>query len=117
MSTLKVAGVESVKLPARSQNLNAYAERFVRSIKESCLKRLILFGESSLRTAIQNFVAYYHSERNDQGLANFLIRPEPDRVTNTGKGHDRLGGMLNYYDRAAALRHAQWTRSTVPQLL
>jgi hypothetical protein len=47
------AGVESVKLPPRAPNLNAYAERFVRSIKESCLNRMILFGEESLRTAIQ----------------------------------------------------------------
>jgi hypothetical protein len=46
-----------VKLPPRSPNLNAHAERFVRSIKECCLDRLILFGESSLRTAVQNFVA------------------------------------------------------------
>ena len=52
-------GVKSVKLPPRSPNLNAYAERFVRSIKESCLERMILFGEDSLRTAIQNFVAHY----------------------------------------------------------
>ncbi|MBC7927967.1 MAG: transposase [Bryobacteraceae bacterium] len=104
LSTLKGPGVESVKLPPRSPNLNAYAERFVRSIKESCLEQLILFGESSLRTAIRNFVAHYHSERNHQGLDNLLIRPEPDHVTNTGivQRHARLGGMLNYYYRAAA---------------
>jgi hypothetical protein len=57
LRTLKDAGVESVRLPARSPNLNAHAERFVRSIKESCLERLILFGESSLRSAVQNFVS------------------------------------------------------------
>jgi transposase InsO family protein len=61
LRTLKDAGVESVKLPPRSPNLNAHAERFVRSIKESCLERLILFGESSLRAAVQNFVTHYHS--------------------------------------------------------
>ena len=60
LRTLKDAGVESVKLPPRSPNLNAHAERFVRSIKESCLERLILFGESSLRTAVQNFVTHYN---------------------------------------------------------
>jgi putative transposase len=49
-------GVKSVKLPPRSPNLNAYAERFVRSIKESCLERLILFGEGSLRKGIQEFM-------------------------------------------------------------
>src|ERR671913_348281 len=72
---LKDAGVESVKLPPRSPNLNAHAERFVRSIKECCLDRLMLFGESSLRTAVQNFVAHYHRERNHQGLGNRLILP------------------------------------------
>ena len=66
---LEDAGVNSVKLPPRSPNLNAYAERFVRTMKESCLERMILFGETSLRTALHNFVAHYHTERNHQGLA------------------------------------------------
>ena len=69
-------GVKSVKLPPRSPNLNAHAERFVRTIKESCLEQMILFGEESLRTAILSFVAHYHTERNHQGLANRLISPE-----------------------------------------
>ena len=96
-------GVESVKLPPRSPNLNAHAERFVRSIKESCLDRLILFGEQSLRTALQNFVVHYHRERHHQSLANRLIQPEPGHVGNTGavQQRERLGGMLNYYYRAA----------------
>ncbi|MGH9627374.1 MAG: integrase core domain-containing protein, partial [Bryobacteraceae bacterium] len=104
LDTVKNGGVESVKLPPRSPNLNAHAERFVRSIKESCLKRLILFGESSLRTAVQNFMAHYHRERNHQGLGNRLIQPEPDQLANTGavQRRERLGGMLNYYYRAAA---------------
>ncbi len=93
-----------MKLPARSPNLNAYAERFVRSIKEGCLDRLILFGESSLRTAVQNFVAHYHSERNHQGSGNRIIKPQPGLTTNTGavNRRERLGGTLNYYYRAAA---------------
>ena len=96
--------MESVKLPPRSPNLNAYAERFVRSIKESCLERLILLGESSLRCAVQNFVAHYHRERNHQGLDNRLIEPHTDLLANTGavERRERLGGMLNYYYRAAA---------------
>ena len=77
-------GVKTVKLPPRSPNLNAYAERFVRSIKESCLERLILIGEKSLRTAVQSFLAHCHSERNHQGLANRLICPEVDNLVNTG---------------------------------
>jgi putative transposase len=104
LSTLKDAGVQSVKLPPRSPNLNAHAKRFVRSIKESCLERLILFGEASLRTAVHNFVAHYHSERNHQGLGNRLIQPEQDHLANTGtvRRRERLGGLLKYYYRAAA---------------
>jgi len=92
-----------VKLPPRSPNLNAYAERFVRTIKESCLDRLILFGECSLRKAIREFVAHYHLERNHQGLGNQLIVPQTTLAKCHGavKRRQRLGGMLNYYHRAA----------------
>src|SRR5499427_358307 len=61
-------GIQSVKLPPRSPNLNAYAERFVRTIKESCLDQMILFGEDSLRRAVHQFLIHYHEERNHQGL-------------------------------------------------
>jgi putative transposase len=103
-SMLADVGVEAVKLPPRSPNLNAYAERFVRSIKESCLDQMILFGETSLRKFINNFVAHYHTERNHQGLGNRLINPEPGHLENTGtlQRRQRLGGLLNYYYRAAA---------------
>ena len=104
LGTLKEVGVQSVKLPPRSPNLNAHAERFVRSIKESCLERMILFGESSLRTAVQNFVAHYQTERNHQGLSNRLILPDPAHVCSTGivQCRRRFGGILNYYYRAVA---------------
>src|SRR5215831_7282344 len=99
-------GVQSVKLPPRSPNLNAHAERFVRTIKESCLERMILFGEESLRTAIHAFVVHYHTERNHQGLANQLIDPEPSDVGKVSavQRRQRLGGMLNYYYRATYIR-------------
>jgi hypothetical protein len=97
-------GVKSVKLPPRSPNLNAYAERFVRTIKETCLQRLILFGEGALRTAISQFMSHYLGERNHQGLANRIINPESGCGKDTGavKRRQRLGGTLNYYYRAAA---------------
>jgi transposase InsO family protein len=96
--------VKSVKLPPRSPNLNAHAERFVRSIKESCLERLILFGESSLRKAVQEFLTHYHRERNHQGLGNRIILPESSHRKMAGvvRRRQRLGGMLNYYYRDAA---------------
>src|SRR5215471_18773695 len=104
LNMLGHVGVKSVKLPPRSPNLNAYAERFVRTIKESCLERMILFGEASLRPAIQNFVQHYHTERHHQGLDNQLINPEMKHLENTGRvqKRERLGGMRNDYYRAAA---------------
>jgi putative transposase len=87
--TLRSAGVESLKLPARSPNLNAHAERFVRTIKESCLDNMILFGESSLREAVFQFVEHYHQERNHQGLENKIIRPEFAEFPAEGSVHRR----------------------------
>ena len=104
LGMLASVGVKSVKLPPRSPNLNAHAERFVRSIKESCLDRLIWFGEGSLRKGISEFVTHYHGERNHQGLDNRLILPDESHAANRGRlqCRERLGGMLNYYYRAAA---------------
>ena len=87
-----------------SPNLNAHAERFVRSIKDECLGRMIFIGQVSLRRAINEFVMHYHSERNHQGLANRLIRPQSQQAANddTIYRRQRLGGILSYYYRAAA---------------
>ena len=101
---LNDSGTEAIRLPPLSPNLNAYAERFVRSIKDECLEKMIFCGQASLRRAIGEYVAHYHSERNHQGLENRLThsdgrnRDRNGRVTRRG----RLGGMLNYYSRAAA---------------
>ncbi len=101
---LKQEGIKAVRLPARSPNLNAYAERFVRSIKESCLNRMIFFGEDSLRRAIKEFLEFYHRERNHQGLSNRLIDPSDEVGVTEGSiaCRQRLGGMLRYYYRQAA---------------
>ena len=95
LSTLAETGTQSVKLPPRSPNLNSYAERFVRTIKESCLERMILFGEDALRTAIREFVAHYHGERNHQGIGNLLIFPDPRLTDRRGpiRCRSRLGGI------------------------
>lgn len=104
LKVLGETGVASVKLPPRSPNLNAHAERFVRTIKESCLERVILFGEGSVRRAAAEFTVHYHAERNHQGLDNQLICPDPAHVRGEGqvKRRERLGGLLNYYYRIAA---------------
>ena len=101
---LNNSGVEIVRLPARSPNLNAYAERFVRSIKSECLSRMIFFGERSLRKATREYAAHYHKERNHQGLDNRLIDPADDKASCAGavSCFARLGGMLRFYHRVAA---------------
>jgi transposase InsO family protein len=103
LNLLAASGVASVRLPPRSPNLNAHAERFVRSIKESCLNRMILFGEASVRKATAEFLEHYHRERNHEGLDNRLI--SPDRLDRTAQGdvarRERLGGLLKYYYRVA----------------
>ena len=104
LEILEATGVQSVKLPARSPNLNAHAERIVRTNKESCLERMILLGEGSVRMAIHEFVLHYHHERNHQGLDNRLIIQEQLVAYSAAavQRRSRLGGMLNYYHRQAA---------------
>jgi len=103
--TIEAAGVTRVPLPPRSPNLNAYAERWVRSVKEECLARLILFGEAALHHALREYIAHYHRERNHQGKGNGLLFPTishaPER-TGPVRCRERLGGLLKYYECEAA---------------
>jgi transposase InsO family protein len=101
---LKDRGVEPVLLPPRSPNLNAYCERFIRSIKEEALEQTLMLGERFLYHVISQYLAHYHTERNHQGLGNQLITPEPERSHQGGAvvRRDRLGGRLRYYYRDAA---------------
>ena len=100
---LGTAGVHVVRTPPSAPNCNAYAERFVRSIKEECLDRIVPLGERHLRRTLQEFVAHYHRERNHQGLVNELIeRPSAQRVTGPVRCRQRVGGILNFYYRPAA---------------
>ena len=100
---LRSVDIKPVKLPARSPNLNAFAERFVRSIKDECLDKMILFGEKSLRHVINEYLSHYHAERNHQGMNNAIPFPD-ERLRNAGEviKAERLGGMLNFYHRDAA---------------
>ncbi len=98
---LKDCGVKNIKLPRRSPNLNAYAERFVRSIQEECLDKLILFGERSLRRAISEYMVHFLTERNHQGLENKLIDGHVTDGPGAVECRARLGGLLKYYHRAA----------------
>ncbi len=102
--SLRRRNVDPVRLPPRSPNLNAYIERFMRSIKDECLDRMIFFGERSLRHAIRQYLEHYHAERNHQGLENQLIDPGRSVGKRDGsvRTSEHLGGMLRYYYRDAA---------------
>jgi putative transposase len=97
-------GTKVIRLPPMSPNLNAYAERFVRSVKEECLDRMIFVGQASLRRAVDQYMEHYLEERNHQGLNNRLIRKSLSVAANGGVVHrrPRLGGTLNFYYRVAA---------------
>jgi|SRR4029450_6588619 putative transposase len=96
------AGVNVVQAPFQAPNANAYAERFVRSIKHECLDRMVPLGERHFRRALKEFVDHYHRERNHQGLENRLIDWDaPRRCVGRIRRRPRLGGLLNYYERAA----------------
>jgi transposase InsO family protein len=105
--TIAAAGVTRVRLPPRSPNLNAYAERWVRLVKEEALSQLILFGERSLRHALAEYVTHFHQERPHQGRDNVVLVPASAQAQVTKRGspircRERLGGLLKYYDREAA---------------
>ena len=103
--TLEEVGIKTVKLPARSPNLNSFAERWVKSVKEECLSKLILFGEPAFRRCLASYLAHYHGERNHQGKENVILFPS---VESSGPREgpilcrERLGGLLRYYHRETA---------------
>jgi Integrase core domain len=115
---MRSSGVVPLRLPRRSPNLNAFAERWVLSVKSECLSQMVFFSEASLRKALAEYVAHYHEERNHQGLGNNLLIPQPaiapeqpddrplpvsgDIATGEIVCRERLGGLLRYYYRKSA---------------
>ena len=105
-SVLESVGIEALRLPPRSPNLNAHLERWNRSVKEECLSKLILFGEGSLRHVLWNYAEHFHTERNHQGKGNVILFPvSEDRIGERSgelSTRERLGGLLKFYHREAA---------------
>jgi transposase InsO family protein len=102
--TLKAAGVQLVRMPPCSPNLNAFAERFVRSVRQECLRHVVPLGERHLRHLLAQYVEHYHHERNHQGIGNVIPLPEPraPAAVDGVQRRQRLGGILNFYVRQAA---------------
>ena len=104
-AVLRDGGVHPIALPPRSPNLNAFAERWIRSAKEECLDRFIFFGAGSLTRALDNYVLHHQRERNHQGRENLIPFPSPDDRVGAADGEivhrERLGGLLSFYHRRA----------------
>jgi len=103
-SIIAAMGIKPIRLPPQSPKMNSFAERFVRSVKEECLNRLIFFREESLRKALNEYTEHYHQERNHQGKDNLLLFPDPKLIASKGgiKCRERLNGLLKFYYRSAA---------------
>ena len=104
-SLVRSVNIKPVRLPPRSPNLNAYAERFILSVKSECLDRMILFGETALRHVLKEYAAHYHFERNHQGIGNNLIfsQAAPEKSSEQAiECRERLDGLLKFYHRRAA---------------
>ena len=103
---IRMGNVKQIRLPARSPNLNAYAERWVKSVKEECLSKSTVFGEASLKRALEQYVIHYHAVRNHQAKGNVLLLPSKDKPEGNKQGmvqcQERLRGLLKYYSRKEA---------------
>jgi putative transposase len=107
---LRTNGIQCLKLPSRSPNLNAFAERWVRSVKEECLSKLILFGEEPLRRTLKEFTTHYHEERNHQGKDNLLLFPSVPAgdartvraATVWAASSDSMAGSHEYFDHSGS---------------
>ncbi|WP_233104206.1 integrase core domain-containing protein [Haliangium ochraceum] len=100
---LTASGVKPVRLRPRSSNLHAYAERFVRYVKSECLDKLVLLSERHLRSAVSEYAAHYHTERNHQGISSQIIQPTHiSEQAGSIVCRERLGGLLHFYHRAGA---------------
>jgi transposase InsO family protein len=97
---LKSAGVRILRTAFQAPNMNAFVERFLRTIKDECLGKMVFFGEAMLRRALREFVEHYHEERPHQGRGNVVLRATtPMPSDGPVIRRERLGGLLSYYHR------------------
>ena len=101
--TLEDAGVNIVRTAFQAPDMNAFAERWVQTVKRECLSKLMLFGEGHLRRALSSFAAHYHLDRPHQGIGNERIAPSKDEPPDGNRVvvDERLGGLLRSYRRSA----------------
>jgi putative transposase len=105
--------IEVIHTPYRTPNANAFAERWVRSVREECLDRLLIVNERHLRQTLQVYVAYYNTRRPHQGLDQQCPIPfEPVRPAGSVQRHDILGGILHDYP-CSVTSGAEWLADAI----
>ena len=92
--------------------MNAFAARFVRSIKSECPSQMVFVGQASLDRAITEYMDHYQDERSHQGIGNEIVSGAKPQRFGQVEAKERLGGLLNYSHG----RVAQWPRSSFPTL-
>ncbi|CAM2005116.1 integrase core domain-containing protein [Acanthopleuribacter pedis] len=97
--TLAAAEVTTVKLPPRSPNLNARVERVIRSSREECLDRFVIFSKGQLEYLLREYTEFYNEERPHQGLKKQLVSGKQGKSEGRIRRRTRLGGLLSFYDR------------------
>lgn len=97
-------GVRIVKTPIRSPKANAFAERWVRTIRWECLDHLLVLGQRHLERVLREFVAHYNANRPHRGLELTVLEPSTAEASTDGtvRRRDRLGGLIHEYYREAA---------------
>ena len=101
-SIVRGSSVEILLTAYQAPNMNAHAERFVKSIKSECLDQMIFLGRESLVRAIAEYAAHYHDERSHQGIGNEIVSGTKAQCDGVVETRERLGGLLKYYHRRAA---------------
>lgn len=102
----RTEGVRVIKTPFRAPNANAFAERWVATVRSECLDWTLIRGRRHLERSLHTYVRHYNEARPHRGLGlrppvGDEIRPESDPMTTEVRRRDLLGGLIHEYEAAA----------------
>jgi putative transposase len=102
-TVFRSAGMDVIPTPYRAPNAHAHAERWIRSVREECLNKLLIINQAHLRRVMQAFVAYHNTARPHQGIDQQIPIPGTAPIgTGPVRRRNVLGGIIHEYYREAA---------------